>query len=58
MKKRYEKPQMEVVQIGVSQFLCMSNNSGEFAAPEFFGNNESDWVEKASQFGGWDLEME
>ena len=50
MKKRYEKPQMEVVQIGVSQFLCTSTNSGEFGAPGFDG------VEKDYQFGGWDVE--
>ena len=50
MKKIYEKPQMEVVKIGVSQFLCTSPNSGEFGAPGF------DWVEKGSEFGGWDFE--
>ena len=55
MKKIYEKPQMEVVQIGVSQFLCISTNSGEFGAPEF-NPDDYDWVEKAHQFGGWELE--
>lgn len=52
MKKIYEKPQMEVVEIGVSQFLCMSTNSGEFGAPGFNG------VEKGYEFGGWELEEE
>ena len=50
MKKIYEKPQMEVVKIGVNQFLCTSTNSGEFGAPGFNG------VEKGYEFGGWDLE--
>ena len=55
MKKKYEKPQMEVVQIGVSQFLCISTNSGEFGAPLFELDGE-DWVEKSYKFGGWELE--
>jgi hypothetical protein len=55
MKKIYEKPQMEVVQIGVSQFLCTSKNSGEFGAPEF-NPDDYDWVEKSYKFGGWELE--
>lgn len=55
MKKEYIKPQMEVVKIGVSQFLCMSTNSGEFGAPEF-NPDDFDWVDKAKHFGGWDLE--
>ena len=56
MKKIYEKPQMEVVEIGVSQFLCMSKNSGEFGAPEFNPEGDFDWVDKAYHFGGWDIE--
>ena len=55
MKKRYEKPQMEVVQIGESLFLCYSGGLG---APEFFDHYERDWVEKAYQFGGWDIKLE
>ena len=55
MKKIYEKPQMEVVEIGVSQFLCMSTNSGEFGAPEF-NPDDFDRVDKAYQFGGWDVD--
>ncbi len=35
MKKKYMSPQMEVVQLGASQFLCTSTNSGEFGAREF-----------------------
>lgn len=42
MKKIYEKPQMEVVQIGVSQFLCTSKNSGEFGAPPFELDSEDE----------------
>ena len=42
MKKIYEKPQMEVVQIGVSQFLCTSKNSGEFGAPPFELDSENE----------------
>ena len=42
MKKKYEKPQMEVVQIGVSQFLCISTNSGEFGAPPFEPDSEDE----------------
>ena len=58
MKKYYVKPQMEVIQIGMSQFLCTSNNGGEFGAPELFYDDENDWVQKAYKFGGWDLEVE
>ena len=54
MKKIYKKPQMEVVEFGLSQFLCSSTNSGEFGSPEF--EFEEDWVEKAYHFGGWDVE--
>ena len=56
MKKIYEKPQMEVVEIGVSQFLCMSTNSGEFGAPEFNPEGDFDWVDNYYHFGGWDVE--
>ena len=58
-KKKYIKPDMLVCDIKTSQILCASpdgwgssdpNNPHDFNAPEF------DWVDKAYQFGGWDLE--
>ena len=41
MKKRYEKPHMEVMQIGVSQFLCYS---GGLSAPAYnnYGFEDND----------------
>lgn len=32
MKKRYEKPQTEVILLEVSHFLCTSGNGGEFGS--------------------------
>lgn len=55
MKKIYEKPQMEVVEIGVSQFLCMSTNSGEFGAPEFNPEGDFDMVDHFYHFGDWNI---
>ena len=59
MKKEYMKPQMEVMEIMVNQQLLAGSDpgyggggSGDPAAPEF----EEEWVEKAYQFGGWDVE--
>ena len=57
MKKQYMKPQMEVVEIASSVQLLAGSTPGyggggsaDPQAPEF------DWVDKAYQFGGWDLE--
>ena len=61
-KRGYEKILCETSngghQIGMSQFLCTSNNGGEFGAPELFYDDENDWVQKTYKFGGWDLEVE
>ena len=52
MKKEYIKPQVEVVKLEIHHMLAASppgwNN--EVGAPEF------DWIDKAYEFGGWDLE--
>lgn len=52
MKKQYTKPAIEVYELQCkTQILAGSNEyNGEVGAPEF------DWVEKAYDFGGWDLE--
>ena len=57
MKKEYIKPQMEVVEIASSVQLLAGSTPGyggggnaDPQAPEF------DWVDKADQFGGWDIE--
>lgn len=50
---------MEVIEIAIGQQLLAGSDpgyggggSGDPAAPEF----EEEWVEKAYQFGGWDVE--
>ena len=52
MKKEYIKPQVEVVKLEIHHMLAASppgwNN--EVGAPGY------DWVDKAYEFGGWDLE--
>lgn len=59
MKKEYIQPVMEVVDLKTDQYLLTvsdpgygGGNSADPEAPEF----EFDWVEKAYEFGGWDLE--
>ena len=59
MKKQYIKPSMEVVEIKINQQLLTVSDPGyggggnaDPQAPGF------DWVEKAYEFGGWDLETE
>ena len=56
MKKKYIKPQMEVVEITSSvQLLAGSRYGGKLNAPEFTPDGE-DWTDKVYQFGGWDIE--
>ena len=57
MKKEYIKPQMEVVEIASSVQLLAGSTPGyggggnaDPQAPEF------DWVDKAYQFGGWEID--
>ena len=42
MKKRYKKPQMEVVKIVIPKLLSGSGNSGEFGARELFYDDEEE----------------
>ena len=59
MKKEYMKPQMEAIVIKTRSHILAGSpdahdevgDSDQFA-PEF----KEDWVEKAYQFGGWDVE--
>ena len=56
MKKKYIKPQMEVVEITSSvQLLAGSGYGGKLNAPEFTPDGD-DWTDKFYQFGGWDIE--
>ena len=41
MKKRYKKPQMDVVKMGLRQLLCGSN-SGEFGSRPFYMDEEQE----------------
>jgi hypothetical protein len=57
MKKEYSMPEMSVVEITASVQLLAGSTPGygggsdaDPQAPEF------DWVEKAYQFGGWEIE--
>lgn len=57
MKKEYMKPQMEVMEIAVERQLLAGS------VPEYGGGGSEDpqapdydWVDKAYQFGGWDVE--
>jgi hypothetical protein len=52
MKKNYQKPTMEVVNMKYEGILAFS---GGFNAPQM---NGYDWVEKDYQFGGLDLEKD
>ena len=59
MKKEYVAPQMEVVAIKTNQQLLAGSVPGyggggseDPQAPVL----EEDWVDKACQFGGWDVE--
>lgn len=59
MKKQYIKPSMEVVTIKINQQLLTLSD------PEYGGGGNADpqapgfdWVDKAYEFGGWDLETE
>lgn len=52
MKKKYIKPVIEVYKLQCkTQILAGSNEyNDEINAPEF------DWIEKAYEFGSWELE--
>lgn len=43
MKKIYEKPHTEVVQLEVSHFLCTSGNGGEFGSRQ---DEDYNWEEE------------
>ena len=63
-KQEYMKPAMHAVSIKLEGIICTSitgtdglfglggGGNGDARAPEL----EEDWVEKAYQFGGWDVE--
>ncbi len=42
MKKRYKKPQMEVVKIVIPKLLSGSGNSGEFGSRPFYMDEEQE----------------
>ena len=49
MKKRYVRPEMEVMEIETRGMLCVSgdldNNAGGAAlAPDYYWDDEDDWV--------------
>ena len=50
MKKRYKKPQMEVVKIVIPKLLSGSGNSGEFGARELFYDDENEEIGVGSLF--------
>ena len=59
MKKKYSMPEMSVVEITASVQLLAGSDPGyggggnyDPQAPEY------DWVDKAYQFGGWDVEFD
>ena len=59
MKKKYIQPAMEVVDLKTDQYLLTVSDPGfdggssaDPEAPEF----DFDWVKKAYEFGGWDIE--
>ena len=49
---------MEVVKIQQTQMLCNSHQPDATDYNDWLGAPGFDWVDKAYEFGGWDLEAE